>query len=116
MHRLNSFEEIVRFKTFKSNFLNVVEHNKAAEENKHEYKTAINRFSALTRAEYMRRLGLKSTRKTNTTLETQEHFFTRLGVSLKSYAPAQFSWIPKTTPIKNQYSCGGCWSFAAVSV
>ena len=115
MHKLNSFEDIERFKTFKTNFLNVMEHNKAAEENKHEYKTAINRFSALTRAEYVRRLGVKSTRKPNTTLETQERFLKGLGVALKDYAPAQVSWISRTPAIKNQFSCGGCWSFAAVS-
>ncbi len=94
--------------------MNVVAHNRAADENKYEYKTSINRFSMLTRAEYQRKLGVKATRKANTTVEAQTRFLQRHGVALKNNVPAQVNWIPKMTAAKNQFDCGGCWSFAAV--
>lgn len=114
-HKLSSHEETTRFKLFKDNYHKVLEHNQEADEHKLDYRVSLNRFSALTREEYKKKLGLKSFKKPNATLDTSR-------MKLESYLkessniPDQVSYYNKMTPVKNQYSCGGCWSFSVIGV
>ena len=114
MHRSSSLEDHARFAIFRENYMKIIAHNRETDAGNQTYKTAINRFSTLTRAEYQHKLGVKSTQKSNTTLESQAHFLKGMGLELKKSLPSQVSWVSMSTSVKNQRSCGGCWAFAAV--
>ena len=66
---------------FKDNFLKVLEHNEEADNL--GYRVAINKFSSMTKEEYHRKLGVKSTYKSNTTLESQDNELEKHGINLK---------------------------------
>ena len=96
-----------RFQVFQQNLAFVNKHNQEAAQGKHTYTVSLNRFAHLTNAEYRatylnyRRSGIN---------RTGPVFHGRQNV----HAPTSIDWRTKgiVTPVKDQGSCGSCWSFS----
>lgn len=125
-HQLHIDDFDKRLAIFTENLLSIVEHN-ANKEN--TYTKAMNEFGHLTREEFMEtRLGynLAASRGTRyTILERIENGVNeitrklpnrvyRVERSLKDL-PQEVDWVSKgaVTNVKNQGTCGSCWSFSA---
>jgi hypothetical protein len=111
----NSFEFNQRFRIFKDNYQQIVNHNLNEEE--HGFSVGINEFADLTLEEFKKtRLGLKgSVRVPQYKQKTQNTWQT-----LMAYKdlPQAVDWRINGTyvnPIKDQGSCGSCWAFSTIA-
>jgi len=94
-----------RFVAWRNNMEFVARHNAEADAGVHAFRCGENAFADLTNAEFRAQMtGLVSTKDLDTTVVPD----------VEVSAPASFDWRTKgaVTPVKDQGSCGSCWSFA----
>lgn len=128
---LTKEEYNARLKIFSDNLGIIRKHDAAAE----GYKIGLNKFADLSPAEFEKMMGFKPLEESNTTAlndkfldtsddpaeefvdnDTVEDDDTITGRGLQSY-PASLDWrtLGVLNPIRNQGSCGSCFTFSAVS-
>lgn len=117
----HSLEERSRYSLFRRNSLKIREHNRLHAQGRTTYTMAINKFAHMTDDEYRRsHLGYNSSadiqrRRTQNQPEPSHNVIRQL--ASESDVPDSYSYVAlnQVTPIRNQYDCGSCWSFTAVS-
>jgi C1A family cysteine protease len=96
-------EYAMRFQIFSQNYHKIMHHNMMQAETK-GYTMAMNKFGAMTDAEYKRMLGFKGASRTGKAANLST-----------ASLPASVDWRGKAVSgVKNQGQCGSCWAFSTV--
>lgn len=105
----NLREEQRRFLIFKGNLLTIQEHNEKYAKGESSYYMGVTPFADLTPAEFKSML--------NYSMPASQLKLQSLGNIEATAVPNTMDWRDEgvVSAVKNQGSCGGCWSFSAVS-
>jgi len=115
-HRTYSADELMsKFAVFKANHYYVSRHNEEFSAGRKTFELGMNDNADLTLSEYRRKLGLRA-------ISPPSESGLNLGASLhgnntvKSSGGKDWRGTPFLGPVKNQQSCGSCWSFSSTAV
>lgn len=100
-------EEAFRFKIFKDNLNKIRKHNADSTQS---YEMGVNQFTDMTQDEFTQQILVNNMMNLENIEAKRE--------SIEVEAPTEVDWRSKgvMTPVKNQGSCGSCWSFSATGV
>lgn len=104
--KYEAVEEAFRFKIFKENLNKINKHNSDSAQT---YLMGINQFTDMTQDEFIQKILV------NNMMELKNIEAKRETIEVE--APTQVDWRNKgvMTPVKNQGSCGSCWSFSTTA-
>ncbi len=122
-----------KFLTFKTNYLRVAQHNYKYYQNETEFLTEVNELSLLSHEEYSKtklgafgdlneylaRIANRNNSEEALLREQNSHDNSTITQSLSEESLGQsggVNWVArgKVSYVKNQLTCGSCWSFASV--
>jgi len=132
--RLGRFDDRRKFLNFKANYVRVAHHNYLYTQNKTDFLTRVNEISLMSHDEYASTmlgsfgdlnayLSRVANRTNNDngeeTLERERNAFDNATITQQQHSLGQsggVDWVSrgKVSYVKNQLTCGSCWSFAAV--
>ncbi|GBG32443.1 Cysteine proteinase [Hondaea fermentalgiana] len=109
-HKFSVAETVKHMRTFAENLEQIALHNKAG----HSFTLGLNEFAHLSQEEFAAtHFGFKGGETPELTVDRE---FYQLDVSTGALTdlPEEVDWSKKgaVTPVKNQGSCGSCWSFS----
>ncbi|XP_050369826.1 ervatamin-C-like [Argentina anserina] len=111
----DSAEKERRFAIFKKNVEFVEKFNNDGDKS---YTLSVNQFSDTTDEEFLKpHTGYKTPIQSSFTASSKDESFMYQRRLATEQIPARMDWREHgaVTPIKNQFSCGACWTFAAVA-
>lgn len=121
-HRTYSADELMsKFAVWKANHYYVERHNAEYHAGRKTFQLEMNANADLTLVEYRKKLGLRSRtgpQLNGTALELGKslHGSNSTNATLTSSTGKDWRGTPFLGPVKNQLSCGSCWSFASTTV
>ena len=99
-------EEAFRFRIFKENINKIRKHNA---DHTQTYEMGVNQFTDMTQEEFVQQVLVNNMMNLENIEAKRE--------SIEVEAPTEVDWRSKgvMTPVKNQGSCGSCWSFSTTA-
>ena len=108
-------EDKKRFELFKSDYIQVKNHNLGYLNNETSFSTCVNQFSVMSQDEYLSKYTIKTSDIVSLKMPADMPAPLMQLDSVK--IPDSFDWrsLNMVSKPENQKKCGGCWAFASVN-